>query len=338
MIVSRTHLFFKKFFGVALLLGLVYVPVVSASDMTSSNFIIRDPLVGTGGSYGSSASFQAFGSGDLTNIGRSSSTSFEGRYGFLWFPYVIQGVFNAVANGSDADLTWGASSSGLGWNVSGYKTGKSSVPGGPYTYTDVGLVTNYTYSSLTPGQYCFVLQTYEAFGNVIATSAEECIDILPALTFAVSTSSITFGNLSSVIARYADTSTGSSSNVVAHTMAASSNAPYGYTITYEAPTLTSGANTITPATIVNSATGTAGTKQFALSLSSSGSATIPTDYNQTIGSGNWKFVANTIEPIASTSGFTATETFSNRFISNIDAGTPAGNYSTNIVYVITSNF
>lgn len=330
--------FFQQLLILTMIGAITSHSVAFATDLTSTNFIIRDPLVGTGGSFGTSTNFQSFGSGDMTSIGRGTSASFEGRYGFLWFPYVTQGVFSAVANGSQADLSWGASSAGLGWNVSGYNTGIASVSGGPYTYTNVGNVTSYSYTGLTPGLYCFVLETLDAFSNVIATSDEECITIQPTITFSVSDNAVQFGALSSVIARYATTSGGSSSNTVAHTMAASSNAPSGYTISYTGPTLTSAGNTIAPATITNSATGTAGTQQFALSLSSSGGATITSAYNQTSGSGNWKFVANTTEAVASTSGVSASETLSVRYIANIAPQTPAGNYTSALNYVVTGNF
>lgn len=335
---NKIKILIQKIFGLILVFSILIAPFAFAADLTSTSFIIKDPHVGTGGSFGSSTGFQSFGSGDMTSIGRATSASFEGRYGFLWFPYVVQGVFTATPNGSQADLAWGASTAGLGWNVSGYNTGISSVSGGPYSYTAHGLVTSYSYTGLSPGNYCFVLQTLDAFSNVIATSDEECITIQAVLTFSLSSSSITFGNLSSGGARYADTSTGSNSNTVAHTMSASSNAGSGYTITYLGPTLTSASNTITPATITNSSTGTVGTSQFALSLSSSGGATIASPYNQSSGSGNWKFVANTVETIATTSTVTSSETFSNRYIANIPSSQPAGFYSTDITYVISGNF
>lgn len=324
--------------GVVFLVLIVWVPLVHADDLTSASFIVRDPLVGTGGGYGSSASFAAFGSGDMTSIGEGTSASFDGRYGFLWFPYVTQGTFTVTPSGADANLSWGASTAGLGWNVSGYNTGEASVSGGPYTYTNVGNVTSYSYTGLTPGLYCFVLQTLDAFSTVIATSPEQCITIQPTITLSISANAVQFGNLSAAGPRYATTSGGSGSNTVAHTMAASSNAPSGYTITYNGPTLTSGANIIAPATITNSATGSAGSNQFALSLSSSGGATITTTYNQTTGAGNWNFLANTTDIIATTSGVTSSETYSVRYISNIASSKPAGNYSTNIGYVITGNF
>lgn len=339
MIRTKTVVFLKKILGIVILCLFIVPPFVYAGDMTSSSFIIRDPLVGTGGGYGTSASFASFGSGDMTMIGEGSSASFLSHYGFLYYPYVTQGTFTVTPVGSQADLSWTASTAGLGWNVSGYKTGMATTPGGPYSYTTHGLITSYSYTSLTPGQYCFILQTLDAFSDVIATSPEQCITIQPTITFSISNNTLQFGPLSPVIARYANTSGGSSSNTVAHTMTASSNAPTGYTITYIGPTLTSGANTIAPATITNSATGTAGTPQFALSLSSSGSATIPSAYNQANSPNpNWKFVANTTESIASTSGLTATETFSNRYIANISSGTPAGSYTTALTYVVTGNF
>ncbi len=330
---------FQKIIGLLFIVSFTTVQFVYAADLTSASFIIRDPLVGTGGSYGTSSSFAAYGSGDMTMIGDGSSSSFIGRYGFLWYPYVTQGTFTVTPSGADANLSWGASTAGLGWSVSGYNTGIATVSGGPYTYTNVGNVTSYSYTGLTPGQYCFVLQTLDAFSNVIATSPEQCITIDPTITFSISANTVDFGTLSSTSPRYANTSGGSATNTVAHTMSAASNAPSGYTITYNGPTLTSGANTITAATIPNDVDGTQGTPQFALSLSSSGSATITADYNQANSPNpNWKFIANTTDTIASTSGVTTTETFSNRYLANIAATTPAGTYTAPITYVITGNF
>ncbi len=333
----KNHRYFlKQLFGVFILCIFFSAPFAYGIDLTSTSFIVRDPLVGTGGGYGSSASFGSYLSGDMTMINTGTSASFGGRYGFLYYPYIIQGVFSAVPNGTQADLSWGASSSGLGWNISGYSTGIASVSGGPYTYTAVGNVTSYSYTGLVPGLYCFVLQTLDAFSNVIATSPEQCINIVPTLTFSISANAVQFGTLSSSGARYATTTGGSSSNSAdAHTMTASSNATGGYTISYSGPTLTSGANTIAPATSIGGS-GSSGTPQFGLSLSTSGSAVIPSGYQQS--GPTWSFVANTPTSIASTSAPSAAETFGNRYIANIAGATPAGNYSTNITYVMSGNF
>lgn len=59
---------------------------VLAGDLSSSSFIIRDPVIGTGGGFSSSGTFQLVGSGDTIFTGYNSSSSFIGEYGFLYFP------------------------------------------------------------------------------------------------------------------------------------------------------------------------------------------------------------------------------------------------------------
>lgn len=170
------------------LFSFFFFKTVLAIDLTSTNFIVRDPVIGTGGGYGSSASFQAFEAGHTSFSDINSSASFKGYYGFLYFPFVDSAVLTAVANGATAELDWTASVAGQGWTVGGYNTGKASVSGGPYTYTDVGNVITYDYTQLAPGEYCFVVQTYDAFDYVIATSNEDCITIQPVLTFDIDAS------------------------------------------------------------------------------------------------------------------------------------------------------
>ena len=208
---QSVHVFLRKKLFAKLLMLLVLLGSVSwvdAGDLTGSNFIIRDPVVGTGGVFGTSTNFNLYGSGDMTMLGEATSTSFASRYGFLYYPYVTQGAFTATPTGSQVDLAWGASTAGLGWSVSGYKTGIATVSGGPYTYTSVGNVTSYSYTGLTPGQYCFVLQTLDAFSNVIATSGEQCATVQAVVTFSVSDAAVSFGALTSGGPRYATTSGG----------------------------------------------------------------------------------------------------------------------------------
>src|SRR3989344_2199554 len=57
-----------------------------AADLTSTNFIIRDPIIGTGGGYLSSTNFQLFGAGHTLFSDIGTGTLFIGRYGFLYYP------------------------------------------------------------------------------------------------------------------------------------------------------------------------------------------------------------------------------------------------------------
>ncbi len=57
-----------------------------ATDFSSSNFIVRDPVTSEGASFGTSSSFQLFGSFGQNAIGRSSTSSFSLQGGFLFFP------------------------------------------------------------------------------------------------------------------------------------------------------------------------------------------------------------------------------------------------------------
>ncbi len=77
-----------------------------AKDLSSTNFIIRDPLIGTGGGYYSSGSFQMLGSGDGVLTGYNSSLNFIGEYGFLYFPAgsVTPPVVNPPSNGSGGSV------------------------------------------------------------------------------------------------------------------------------------------------------------------------------------------------------------------------------------------
>jgi hypothetical protein len=57
-----------------------------ATDFSSLNFIVRDPVTNAGAGFGTSSSFQLFGSFGQTAIGKSSTSSFSVQSGFLYFP------------------------------------------------------------------------------------------------------------------------------------------------------------------------------------------------------------------------------------------------------------
>ncbi len=156
-----------------LLFFILSVSSVLASELTSTSFKIRDPVIGTGGGYSSSGSFTFFGAGNLNLSGFNSSTGFFGAYGFLYFPFLTSGVLATPSvTTTTINLSWTASTAGRGFNVSGYQVGKATVSGGPYTYTTVGNVVATSYTSQTVGTYYFVFQTLDGLGVVAATSNE----------------------------------------------------------------------------------------------------------------------------------------------------------------------
>ncbi|MDP3964730.1 MAG: hypothetical protein Q8Q20_03710, partial [bacterium] len=122
----------------------------------------------------------------------------------------------------------------------------------------------------------------------------------------------------------------------------------GYVITYNnSGTLTSGGDTIPDApgdtTITNSAAGSQGTEQFALSFETDGDATVTSGYGYDTGTpanSDWAYDASPTSPvtIVSETGPTATETVSSYYLANIAANTEAGIYSASITYIATGTF
>lgn len=185
---KRKH-FFATFLGFLFVFVFLFsfFSFTDAKDLTSTNFIIRDPVIGTGGGYGTSTNFKLISEGDTMLTGVGSSATYIGHYGFLYYPFVNTPVLTATPVGANADLSWTAAVAEQGWTVDGYNSGIASVSGGPYTYTDVGNVTSYSYTGLAPGDYCFVVEAYDTLGYTIVTSNEQCITISQVITFDLDT-------------------------------------------------------------------------------------------------------------------------------------------------------
>jgi hypothetical protein len=327
----------KKILALLSIAVLCLATVASAQDLTSGHFIIRDPTVGTGGGYQASGTFKMYSAGNLNISGDGgSSASYKAREGFLQYPEVHASVLSASTTGSTINLTWTPTTVANGYTVSGYNLGIATVTGGPYTFTAVGNVLSYSYPNQIAGNYFFVVKTFDAFGNVIATSNEATVTVQEILTFSLSANSISFGPLSPSTARYATTGGGTTVLTPAHTITAESNATNGYTVNYNGPTLTSGSDTISPATITASTTGSTGSNQFALSVLSGGVASIPITYDQT--SHNWNFTPNTMTTIATTPGPAASDTLNAYYLANAATLAPAGAYTTTLIYEITANY
>lgn len=169
---------------------------------------------------------------------------------------------------------------------------------------------------------------------------EICGKYLPsqALSYTLSASSVGFGNLTSVAARYAtNDGLGASTPTIAHTLIVSTNASSGYSAVVQGATLTSGGNTITAIGGTNTASAP-GTKQFGINVSAlGGSGTVTAPYS---GSG-FAYAANvtTASQIASDSvGDGVNTTYSVEYLANISGSTSSSNYSTTLTYSVTANF
>jgi hypothetical protein len=177
--------------------------------------------------------------------------------------------------------------------------------------------------------------------------ADETVNVTavvdPSITFAISDTAIGFGTLTTANARFAtaDAAGSDTDSAAAHTLTVATNATSGYAITYLGATLTSGADTISVATVSNDADGTPGVaEQFAMGFSAADNATIAAgyDHNATPGNRDWNFVAATTTTIASEAGPTDSEAISAFYLANVVGSTEAGNYSTNIAYIATATF
>ncbi len=161
------------------------------------------------------------------------------------------------------------------------------------------------------------------------------------ISFSISSNTISFGTLSSSAAQYANTSTGSSGDTVAHTLAVSTNGSTGYTVTVQGATLTSQQNSADTIAAIGASptTSSPGSDQFGIYATKSGgvNGTIASPF-ATPSSFGYNATATTSATFASGSSATQTETYSLHYIANILATKPAGTYSTSLVYVGTANY
>lgn len=143
-----------------------------AQQFDSSSYRISDPVISPGG-YSSSENFKISSVLYQVSMGTSSSSGFKGDSGFGLFPLVTSPIVTATGAVTSVNLSWTPAVGFLGWNVGGYNILKSTVSGGPYSYTPVGNITTYSATSLTAGStYYFRVVVKDSLGNPIATSTE----------------------------------------------------------------------------------------------------------------------------------------------------------------------
>ncbi len=167
--------------------------------------------------------------------------------------------------------------------------------------------------------------------------------VAQSISFTISTTTIYFGNLSTLAPKYASSTntSGDSTETIAHTLAVTTNAGSGYTITLRGQTLTSQQNSANTISSMGNtaASSTIGSEQFGIRATASGGSgsTIDPTFIFTTSYG-FSATATTSEVLATGSGATNTTTYSLRYIANVSGTTEAGTYVASLVYVATANF
>ncbi|TAL20424.1 hypothetical protein EPN90_01055 [Patescibacteria group bacterium] len=151
----------------------VIINPLFATEVTSTNFKILDPVISMGGVKVTSSNFTVLSAFGQVSIGESTSTSYKVRSGFEYFPVATAPVLSATAGAEKVSLSWTASVGSLGWTVTSYDVCIGTSSNTYSSCTDIGNVTSYNATSLTAGTtYFFRLRAKTVFGVVIVRSNE----------------------------------------------------------------------------------------------------------------------------------------------------------------------
>ena len=145
---------------------------VFATDYSSTNFTVKDPVIDEGTSSTSSANFGLGQSIGQLGIGKSTSTNFQLWSGFQYFFKVNANVLTATPGAGQASLSWTAPTTFLGITVGSYEVGTGTISGS-YVFENVGSVTTFIKSGLTAGTtYYFIIKALSPGGNFLVFSNE----------------------------------------------------------------------------------------------------------------------------------------------------------------------
>jgi len=175
--------------------------------------------------------------------------------------------------------------------------------------------------------------------NIISNGAVSVSGtVAQSISFSISANTISFGTLDPTTAHYAST-TGQTSDTLAHNLIVATNAPSGYTLTLKGATLTSQQN---PSNTITAITGSAaassvGTMQFGIYATST-TGTVVTNYAGLANKFYYGATGTTADTLASNAGVAAGDVYNVHYLANITTTAPAGTYSSNIIYVATANF
>lgn len=165
----------KNKFFLGSLLSLVFFSSLTgalATDYSSTNFTIKDPVIGGGGLDSTTTSFQVLSAIGQTGEGEGTSTNYELRSGVLYFAELATApvITTTTAGEEQVTLAWSAASGNVA--VDHYELGKATSSGAQ-TYSSIGSVLTTVVSGLTGGTtYYFTIRAVDATGSVTATSAE----------------------------------------------------------------------------------------------------------------------------------------------------------------------
>lgn len=208
--------------------------------------------------------------------------------------------------------------------------------------TGTGTITNNTDVDSSPTSIVYATAGMPSVELVVVidTNADVILSAMvdAELTFNISDNSIGFGTLNVGADRYANGSeTGSATAVAAHTFSVSTNGTGGFVVSINGSTLTSGGYSIDAigdtAASPNGGTG----EQFGVHYTvAGGNGTVTAPYNDN--SPKYAFGTSMPSEIASSTGSSASSTYSAFYIANVSNVTEAGTYSTVINYVATGTF
>ena len=165
----------------ALVFVSLFFSLAQAEDYTSTNFILRDPVITIEGGRSTSTNFEYFSSSGQTATGENTSASFIERSGFLYFPVATSSVVSATAGNGQVSLTWTASVGTLA-NITDYQVGTATVSGGTYTFESVGDVVSFTDTGLTNDTtYYFVVRSFAGTLRLAESAEVSATPVVPSL-------------------------------------------------------------------------------------------------------------------------------------------------------------
>lgn len=357
-IMNNTRRFFAVPLIMTLVMGLFYYPGLVARVEAGSLTALSDTMSRQKASELSSHTIRFTTPTAIATTGHTIIVTFPSDFSFASKTIGTVTFTHGATTGAESTETLAASASATAWGAAFSGTANriftltaptDGIGAGTLAANDKVIITydstNSTNATSTGSKTITVVTTADsgsiAVPIVAGSAADEQVVVTatvdPTITFTNDDAAIGFGTLTTSNARYANAAgTGSGSEATAHTLAVATNATSGYTLTYTGATLTSGANTIAPATISADADGTPGSAQFAISADLTGSGTVTSSYDNA--TPNYNFVAGTTTTIASHTGPTSSESIGMRYLANIAAATPAGTYTTTITYLATGNF